>query len=75
MPGITWPVTAYAPMAAMMPIMANIPLMRSAFSFIVLKRLGLGSCLRKDGNKKACEEAAKVGVHHRTPKKKLPVIA
>ena len=66
---------AYAPMAAMMPSMAASPLMRSAFSFMVLRRLGFGSYLRKEGNKEASEEAAKVGVGHRTPKKKLPVMA
>ncbi len=34
MPGIIWPVVAYAPMAATTPNMAAQPLMRSAFSFI-----------------------------------------
>ena len=62
-------------MAAMMPSMAARPLMRSAFSFMVLGGLGFGSYLREEGNEEAGKEAAEVGVHHRTPKKKLPVMA
>jgi hypothetical protein len=35
MPGMIWPVSAYDPIAATIPIIAAQPLMRSARSFIV----------------------------------------